>query len=167
MVLTLSGRLLHICFPTHEMRFIVEPEAECQRMSQKTSLFVSSMDQNYTPWPRLAFEGKGGGAPTSSWENIQKQMLNYMAQRLGSGAGQACWCIAARGNEVKFWRYTTRFIGSQRMVPIAFMDDVVVDSNQSVGIAMQPFAFMPPPYSSDWRAIQAILEYMASNAPIS
>jgi hypothetical protein len=85
--------------------------------------------------PLIVYEGKGAGGDT--WQGVRRQIENWCIQSVlrnsaqDVAVGRPCWCIGARGKDVRFWLYSAQLADPKNnvsgMKPIKFNKDDVVN----------------------------------------
>jgi hypothetical protein len=163
------GRILNICFPTEDMDFVINPEAyplPGAHNGLRADLIVREVDLGagggYVVGRTFVYvEGKGGNNPITL-QNLRTQMVNYLGQAIGNVQGRSCWAIGAHGRNVYFWRYTSRFVGDQRMVPVTW-NGGIHSPNTAAGALVPAYSIAGAPVGTvgDWGSVQNILEHMS------
>ena len=135
--------ILNIEFPTAASRWSISPEAYPKpgdKTGLQTDLLVRRMlfagipDPERTAW--VVYEGKGGDS-SYTWTKIQKQLLDFLVDSVGQADGAVCWASGTKGRKVRFWRYTAKYTGWDKMVPL-FIDNNgnISDTDQNRGKAI-------------------------------
>ena len=107
--------------------FMISPEAYPNPQTtqgRQADLLVSQWRQvgnDLLSRPVLCYEGKGGGA-TETLDTAREQLQNWL-KNAGVKSGQYCWAVAAKGLQVKFWRWNPHNSEERRLEPVELARD--------------------------------------------
>ncbi|KAF3940713.1 hypothetical protein ABW19_dt0203058 [Dactylella cylindrospora] len=161
--------ILHVIFSPFNTDFVVNPEYYIG--SSRTDLFVGYIymnpdNHNLPPWqviPRLIYEGKGQKG--DSWLLIEKQLQDYWKRvKFEPGVEGSGWAVGARGDEVKFWKYTEK---RSNLIPI-YVEGLGTTARTKGELKVVAKDTTQTPFylwkMEHWKAIVKILEAMMYRA---